>query len=88
MEAAEAEEAAYPRTLALWNNIAREEIQKIRDGKDHFFRDYAATNSEEFFSVAVENFFEKPNAFKTELPRVYEVMSTLLKQDPSQFITT
>lgn len=76
------------KTLKQWNEMALEEIEKIRSGAEHFFRDYAASNSEEFFSVAVENFFEKPNAFKSHLPRVYELMSKLLNQDPSKYITT
>lgn len=51
-----------------------------------FFRPYACTNEHEFFSVAVENFFERPQEFKAAVPQLYQVMTRLLNQDP--LITT
>lgn len=51
-------------------------------GDIYFFRPYACTNVHEFFSVAVENFFERPQQFKMELPELYTIMVKLLKQDP------
>ena len=47
-----------------------------------FFRPYACTNKHEFFSVAVENFFERPGEFKQEIPELYSILSRLLAQDP------
>jgi MtfA peptidase len=47
-----------------------------------FFRPYACTNPHEFFSVAVENFFERPEAFKNHLPELYNILCQLLHQDP------
>jgi len=47
----------------------------------HIFRDYAAVNEAEFFAVALENFFEKPDNFKKELPYLYEYMTKILNQD-------
>ncbi len=47
-----------------------------------FFRPYACTNEHEFFSVAVENFFERSDQFQKELPDLYDVLSRLLAQDP------
>lgn len=52
------------------------------NGSIAFFRPYACTNVHEFFSVAVENFFERPQQFKLELPELYSVMVGLLNQDP------
>lgn len=49
-----------------------------------FFRPYACTNPQEFFAVAIENFFERPDQFKAELPRLYEILTQLLHQDPLQ----
>lgn len=46
------------------------------------FRPYACTNNQEFFSVAVENFFERPSRFHEELPELYAILVSLLKQDP------
>lgn len=47
-----------------------------------FFRPYACVNTHEFFSVAVENFFERSVRFQNELPELYGIMVTLLNQDP------
>jgi MtfA peptidase len=48
----------------------------------NFFRPYACVNHHEFFSVAVENFFERPEQFKSELPELYHTLTCLLRQDP------
>lgn len=48
-----------------------------------FFRPYACTNPHEFFSVAVENFFERPVAFKAAMPELYPLLTQLLNQDPT-----
>jgi Mlc titration factor MtfA (ptsG expression regulator) len=47
-----------------------------------FFRPYACTNEHEFFSVAVENFFERSKDFKEGLPELYQILTELLAQDP------
>ena len=60
--------------------VAKANMQS--SGEEHFFRRYALTNDEEFFAVAVENFFERPVQFSTALPDLYATMVTLFKQDP------
>ena len=52
-----------------------------KDGEVQFFRPYACVDKHEFFSVAVENFFERAHDFKRQLPDLYNVMTRLLKQD-------
>jgi MtfA peptidase len=47
-------------------------------------RPYACTNKHEFFSVSVENFFERPEEFKKQIPELYAIMTKLLAQDPLQ----
>ncbi len=69
-------------TLVAWEKLAEKEIKRIRNDEKSFFRDYAATNHEEFFAVAVENFFERPAAFKVYDQPMYDVLRTLLNQDP------
>lgn len=69
-------------TLKAWEKVAEKEINRIRNDERSFFRDYAATNQEEFFAVAVENFFERPGQFKVYNQSMYELMRTLLNQDP------
>lgn len=51
--------------------------------QSNFLRAYACTNEHEFFSVAVENFFEQPVLFKSELPELYLILARLLNQDPA-----
>jgi hypothetical protein len=60
------------------------EIVRIRSGVNHFLRNYAATNHEEFFAVTVENFFERSAAFKRELPELYGCLVLLFRQDPAR----
>ena len=68
--------------LQDWKILGDQEMAAIRAGKPSLLRNYAATNQEEFFAVAVEYFFERSVAFKAELPELYAVLSGLLKQDP------
>jgi Mlc titration factor MtfA (ptsG expression regulator) len=53
-----------------------------------FIRPYACTNVHEFFSVSVENFFERPVAFKNTLPELYGILSRILNQDPAVLTET
>ena len=48
-----------------------------------FLRSYAGTNEAEFFAVAVEYFFERPQEFQTALPELYGTLGSLLRQDPA-----
>lgn len=48
----------------------------------NFFRPYACTNQHEFFSVAIENFFERSAQFKKQIPELYSILTRLLGQDP------
>jgi Mlc titration factor MtfA (ptsG expression regulator) len=50
--------------------------------ESHFFRRYAFENIEEFFAVAVENFFERSKEFKQALPELYYILVAIFKQDP------
>lgn len=62
--------------IFIRNNDKLEEATKRK-----VFREYAAVNEMEFFTVALENFFEKPKHFKNELPKLYRLMSEMLNQD-------
>jgi hypothetical protein len=68
-----------------WQDFKREAgrvSDMIRKGETDFFRKYATTNEKEFFAVAVENFFERPEAFRQKFPDMYRIMVSLLRQDP------
>ncbi|MFT7036969.1 MAG: Mlc titration factor MtfA (ptsG expression regulator) [Cyclobacteriaceae bacterium] len=60
----------------------RWEMHRIRNGEASFFRDYAATDDHEFFAVAMENFFERPAAFRAHNPKLYAIITRMLNQDP------
>lgn len=65
-----------------WELQADQSMKEIEDGTETFFREYGATNREEFFAVAVENFFERPQEFSEKHPRTYDVLGRLLNQNP------
>ena len=68
--------------LKEWEIIARRTMQEIVNGQETFFRKYGGVNNEEFFAVAVENFFERPKEFNEKHPKTYRTMCRLLHQDP------
>ncbi len=68
--------------IKRWQKLAGIEIEKVRNGETAFFRAYAGTDHAEFFAVAVENFFERPQEFKANHEGVYNALSDLLNQDP------
>jgi Mlc titration factor MtfA (ptsG expression regulator) len=65
-----------------WRHIARPEYETLEEGGASFLREYAGTNTHEFFAVCVESFFEKPNEFREKLPEIYHHLCILLNQDP------
>ncbi|WP_425389933.1 zinc-dependent peptidase [Ekhidna sp.] len=68
--------------LEEWEARAKHTMKEIKDGVETFFRKYGATNNEEFFAVAVENFFERPIEFNSKHPKTYRTLCRLLRQDP------
>ncbi len=65
-----------------WELRAEHTMAEIRNGQESFFRKYGSVNNEEFFAVAVENFFERPKEFFEKHPLTYKTMCRLLHQDP------
>ncbi|MEP5612803.1 MAG: zinc-dependent peptidase [Cyclobacteriaceae bacterium] len=72
-----------PQILKEWEIRAAHTMREIDEGREEFFREYGAVNSEEFFAVAVENFFEQPVRFLEKHPLTYTTLSKLLRQDPA-----
>lgn len=71
-----------PELLDHWEVISTVALNKMKKEEDWFFRKYSSVNEDEFFAVAVENFFERPEAFKEKHTKLYESLARLLKQDP------
>lgn len=43
---------------------------------------YGATSEAEFFAVATESFFERPEALAQSLPKLYALLADFYRQDP------
>jgi len=69
----------YLRNIVM---LSKNEIERIKSEEHHLFRKYASANIYEFFAIAVENFFETPEKFQKEFPKLYQHLVLLLKQDP------
>lgn len=68
-----------------YQDLAYQTFVELREGNETFFREYGATNTSEFFSVCVENFFEVPQAFCLKLPELYYHLCYLLNQNPLNY---
>lgn len=69
-----------------WQYYAEQEMDRIGKDEIHFLRAYAGTNLQEMFAVCTENFFERPQTFKQELPVLYGCLVKIYQQDPSKAV--
>lgn len=67
-----------------WLSDAENELSRLQHGGTSILREYSQTNINEFLAVCAENFFERPEQFKEELPELYDKMVMLLNQDPAR----
>ncbi len=58
--------------------LAEKEDLRIRLMASKYFRKYAFTNQFEFLAVAIENFIETPQDFKSEFPEIYGKVRQML----------
>ena len=65
-----------------FSKVARPEFEQMQQGKTNLLDKYAATNYQEFWAVCIENFFERSEDFKKQLPDIYFSLCNLLNQDP------
>ena len=54
------------------------EMKKIEHGHS-VLRKYGATNKAEFFAVASELFFERPEKMRSTHPKLYDLLTTLFQ---------
>jgi Mlc titration factor MtfA (ptsG expression regulator) len=57
----------------------------MRGGKKLVIDEYGATNPAEFFAVATETFFEKPQKLMERYPQIYERLRLFYELDPLQW---
>ncbi len=62
-----------------WLKMMHQEMHRINEGKSDI-NPYASTNEAEFFAVASEYFFEKPDQLKHKHPDIYQMLSHLFGQ--------
>lgn len=76
------EDKAY---VLPWLQFVHRKIADIvADRSD--IRDYATTNQMEFFAVAGEYFFERPDLLKEKHPELYNLLVKVFNQDTASFI--
>jgi MtfA peptidase len=72
---------------APWLEIITDRLRKLRSRRyARVLRDYAATNEAEFFAVAVESFFERPQALRDKDPELYGMLCDYFGQDPAAVV--
>lgn len=77
----------YDRSImAEFEKEAHNETVKILNSPDSIslFRRYSLTNIDEFFSVAIECFFERSVDFKNYNGKLYTILTKILKIDPAE----
>jgi len=75
-------EALLNRKYAIpWLELMNENIKAINEGNSDI-NIYGATNRAEFFAVASEYFFERPDLFKEKHEDLYNMMAQIFHQNP------
>ncbi|MGE5943027.1 MAG: zinc-dependent peptidase [Flavobacteriales bacterium] len=65
--------------------LAEKEDLRNRLIASKYFRQYAFTNQFEFLAVAIENFIETPQDFKSEFPEIYGKVRQMLNFNVSEY---
>ena len=71
-----------------WIRICSREFERLRQdaamGRETFLNYYGATNEAEFFAVATEQFFDRPQIMIEQAPDLYRVLQEYYRQDPAK----
>ena len=71
-----------------WVQVCTREYQRLRQdldqGHSSFLNAYGAVKEAEFFAVATEQFFDRPEALEAQAPDLYRVLKACYRQDPIQ----
>jgi Mlc titration factor MtfA (ptsG expression regulator) len=74
---------------AAWARVMKREYEQLRaqvqNGESSVLRSYGATNPAEFFAVATESFFGKPQELLKNHPELYAQLKWYYHQDPAQW---
>ena len=73
-----------PAARHRWIEVCTAVYQQVRDGRGGpLLDDYAGVNPGEFFAVATEVFFDRPEELARAYPDLYDVLCTFYRQDPA-----
>ena len=70
-----------PASAEAWRALVRREMRRVRLGAS-LLRGYAATNPAEFFAVAVENFFDRPDVLQRRHAHLFDALVAFFNLDP------
>ncbi|MDB5145973.1 MAG: hypothetical protein JWQ66_4688 [Mucilaginibacter sp.] len=65
-----------------WLHLMHQEMHRIETGESEI-NPYALTNEAEFFAVAAEYFFEKPEQLQLKHPELYAGLQRIFNQEPA-----
>jgi Mlc titration factor MtfA (ptsG expression regulator) len=65
-----------------WLHLMHQEMHRIKSGESEI-NPYALTNEAEFFAVASEYFFEKPEQLQLKHPELYAGLQRIFSQEPA-----
>jgi MtfA peptidase len=75
---------------AIWSRVMTAEYQQlchdVQQGVETVINAYGATNPAEFFAVATETFFEKPQQLLQLHPALYELLKNYYQLNPVKWI--
>jgi Mlc titration factor MtfA (ptsG expression regulator) len=78
--------ADYQRWSTVLNEAFNSLTAHVQAREFSLLDQYGATNPAEFFAVASEAFFERPQELATELPRLYGELKNFYRVDPASWI--
>jgi MtfA peptidase len=67
-----------------WGQVMSRHFEALRSGDARVLREYGAQNEAEFFAVATETFFEKPDQLARRAPDLYGILRRFYGFDPAE----
>ncbi|MEI6891658.1 MAG: M90 family metallopeptidase [Pontiella sp.] len=77
---------AYQTWARVFSHEYEDLVEKIEHGQRDVMDEYGATNPAEFFAVATETFFEKPQQMQNKHPELYTQLRGYYKVDPTEWV--
>ena len=75
----------YHTWAAVMGHDFKELCEKVEHHKKDVIDPYGATNPAEFFAVATETFFERPEKLKAEHPKLFQQLQKFYKVNPAEW---